>query len=142
MLKAPPCGDCSLVELTAVFSCSLLSFHCTARFAYIKQTGVFPPHCLGKTFFFFFLFYCLLSRLTSDHYLRSCGNVTCSRPQQKAPRLRIEPATSGTGVNHSTPAPVRSTLVKALLISWAISRPSQVVCVCVGGGGGDMLTND
>ena len=60
---------------------------------------------------FFFFFYCLLSRSISDHYLRSCGNVTCSRPQRKAPRLRIEPRTSGTGVNHSTPAPVRSTRV-------------------------------
>ena len=62
-------------------------------------------------FFFFFLFFfnCLLSRSISDHYLRSCGNVTCSRPQQKAPWLRIELGTSGTGVNHSTPAPVRST---------------------------------
>ena len=36
--------------------------------------------------------------------------MTCSRPQRKAPRLRIEPGTSGTGVNHSTPAPVRSTV--------------------------------
>ena len=59
-------------------------------------------------FFFFFFFYCLLSRSISDHYLRSCENVTCSRPQRKAPRLRIEPGTSGTGVNHSTTAPVRS----------------------------------
>ena len=59
-------------------------------------------------FFFFFFFYCLLSRSISDHYLRSCGNVTCSWPQRKALRLRIEPGTSGTGVNHSTPAPVRS----------------------------------
>ena len=64
--------------------------------------------CLGTCPFldFFFFFYCLLSRSISDHYLRSCGNVTCSRPQRKAPRLRIE---SGTEVNHSTPAPVRST---------------------------------
>ena len=46
---------------------------------------------------------------TADHYLRSCGNATCSRPQQKASRLRIEPRTPGTGVNHSTPAPVQST---------------------------------
>ena len=60
--------------------------------------------------FFFFFFYRLLSRSISDHYPRSCGNVTCSRPQRKAPRLRIEPGTSGTEVNHSTPAPVRSTL--------------------------------
>ena len=46
-------------------------------------------------------FACILSRSISNHYLRSCGNVTCSRPQRKACRLRIEPRTSGTGVNHS-----------------------------------------
>ena len=33
--------------------------------------------------------------------------MTCTRPQRKAPRLRIEPGTSGTGVNHCTLAPVR-----------------------------------
>ena len=31
-----------------------------------------------------FLFYFLLRRSISDHYLRSCGYVTCSRPQQTA----------------------------------------------------------
>ena len=36
--------------------------------------------------------------------------MTCSRPQRKAPRLRIEPGTSGTGVNHSTPATRQMTL--------------------------------
>ena len=61
-------------------------------------------------FFFFFFFYCLLSRSISDHYLMSCGNMTCSRPQRKASRLRIEPGTSGTGVNHSTPTPDCSTV--------------------------------
>ena len=32
--------------------------------------------------------------------------MTCSRPQRKAFRLRIEPGISGTEVNHSTPVPV------------------------------------
>ena len=40
LLKAPPCRDC-----TAVFLCSLLSFHFTALFAYM----VFSPHCRGTT---------------------------------------------------------------------------------------------
>ena len=35
-------------------------------------------------FFFFFFFYLLLRQSISDHYLRSCGYVTCSRPQRTA----------------------------------------------------------
>ena len=62
---------------------------------------------LFRHFFLFYVFLllkCLRSRSISDHYL-SCGNVTCSRPQRKV--SRIEPWTSGTGINFSTPAQVR-----------------------------------
>ena len=45
--------------------------------------------------------------------------MTCSRQQRKAPRLRIEPGTSGTGVNQSTPAPFR-TLNKITRLRWRI----------------------
>ena len=43
--------------------------------------------------FLLLLFYSSLRQSISDHYLRSCGNVTCSRPQQTATRLRLEPGT-------------------------------------------------
>ena len=55
----------------------------------------------------FFFFYLLLRRSISDHYLRSCGYVTCSRPQRKATG-GLEPGTSRPKVLRSTTAPVRS----------------------------------
>ena len=42
-------------------------------------------------------------------------NVTCSRPQLKVPQLRIAPGTAKTGINHSTPASVRSTIYLHIL---------------------------
>ena len=58
--------------------------------------------------------------------------MTCSRPQRKAPRLRIEPGTSGTGVNHSTPAPVRSTTPRNRGVSTAFLSYLLRTCdVCV-----------
>ena len=53
-------------------------------------------------------FYLLLRRSISDHYLRSCGYVTCSRPQRTATR-GLEPGTSRPKVLGFTTAPVRST---------------------------------
>ena len=59
-------------------------------------------------FFFFFFFYLLLRRSISDHYLRSCGYVTFSRPQRTATG-GLEPGTSRPKVLGFTTAPVRST---------------------------------
>ena len=59
-------------------------------------------------FFSLFFFYLLLRRLISDHYLRSCGYVTCSRPQRTATG-GLEPGTSWPKVLGFTTAPVRST---------------------------------
>ena len=43
LLKAPTCGDCSLVKPLLFSPRSLLSFHFTALLAYIKQTpSIFP----------------------------------------------------------------------------------------------------
>ena len=56
-----------------------------------------------------FFFYLLLRQSVSDHYLRSCGYVTCSRPRRTATRLRLEPGTSPPKVLGFTTAPVRST---------------------------------
>ena len=50
----------------------------------------------------------LLRRSISDHYLRSCGYVTCSRPQRTATG-GLEPGTSRPKVQGFTTAPVRST---------------------------------
>ena len=61
-----------------------------------------------KFYFFLFFFYMLLRRLISDHYLRSCGYVTCSRPQRTATG-GLEPGTSRPKVLGFTTAPVRST---------------------------------
>ena len=47
--------------------------------------------------------------------LGAVENVTCSRPQLKVPQLRIEPGTAKTGINHSTPASVRSTIYLHIL---------------------------
>ena len=58
-------------------------------------------------FFWFFFFYLLLRRSISDHYLRSCGYVTCSRPQRTATG-GLEPGTSRPKVLGFTTAPVRS----------------------------------
>ena len=54
-------------------------------------------------------FYLLLRRSISDHYLRSCGYVTCSRPQRTATG-GLEPGTSRPKVLGFITAPVRSTL--------------------------------
>ena len=62
---------------------------------------------LALFFFFFFFFYLLLRRSISDHYLRSCGYVTCSRPQRTATG-GLEPGTSRPKVLGFTTAPVRS----------------------------------
>ena len=48
LIKPHPAGTACWYT-TAVFPCSLLSFHFTALFAYVKQTRVFPPHYHGKT---------------------------------------------------------------------------------------------
>ena len=53
---------------------------------------MFKPDILS--FFFFSFFYLLLRQSISDHYLKICGNVTCSRTQRKATRFRLEPGTS------------------------------------------------
>ena len=47
----------------------------------------------GSFRLFFFFFYLLLRRSISDYYLRSCGYVTCSRPQLTATG-GLEPGTS------------------------------------------------
>ena len=52
-------------------------------------------------------FYLLLRRSNSDHYLRSCGYVTCSRPQQTVTG-GLEPGTSRPKVLVFNTAPVRS----------------------------------
>ena len=56
----------------------------------------------------FFFFYLLLRRSISDHYLRSCGYVTCSRPQRTATG-GLKPGTSQPKVLGFTTAPVHST---------------------------------
>ena len=56
--------------------------------------------------FYFLFFYLLLRRSISDHYLRSCGYVTCSRPQRTA-NGGLEPGTSRPKVLGFTTAPVR-----------------------------------
>ena len=43
LLKAPTCGDCSLVKPLLFSPRSLLSFHFTALLAYIKQTPSISP---------------------------------------------------------------------------------------------------
>ena len=65
---------------------------------------------------FLLLFFVLVTeqrRSFSDHYLRNCGNVTCSRPQQMATWLRLEPGTWPGPLNPKflgfVTAPVRST---------------------------------
>ena len=60
------------------------------------------------TLLYLFFFYLLLRRSISDHYLRSCGYVTCSRPQRTA-TVGLEPGTSRPKVLRFTTAPVRST---------------------------------
>ena len=85
-------------------------------------------------FFLFFFFFFSLSRSISDHYLRRCGNVTCSRQQRKAPRLRIDPGTSGTGVNHSPPScasPLHCVCADTRSRARARARVCVCVCVCV-----------
>ena len=56
--------------------------------------------------------------------------MTCSRQQRKAPRLRIEPGTSGTGASTTLPlaAPVPSTVC---VCTHARARVCVSVCVCV-----------
>ena len=59
--------------------------------------------------FFYLFFYLIPRRSFSDHYLRSCGYVTCSRPQRTATG-GLEPGTSRPIVLGFTTAPVRSSL--------------------------------
>ena len=56
-------------------------------------------------------FYLLLRRSISDHYLRSSGYVTCSRPQRTATG-GLEPGTSRPKFLGFTTAPVRSVIEK------------------------------
>ena len=65
--------------------------------------------------------YLLLRRSISDHYLRSCGYVTCSRSQRTATG-GLEPGTSRPKVLGFTTAPVRQlfTFVLVLLVSTGI----------------------
>ena len=62
----------------------------------INFCQVIIPILILLSFFFFFFFF--FFTLYSDYYLRSCGIVTCSRPQRMAPQLRSDPGTSGTGI--------------------------------------------
>ena len=62
-------------------------------------------------YFFLFFFYLLLRRSISDHNLRSCGYVTCSRPQRTVTG-GLEPGTSRPKVLGFTTALVRSTKVE------------------------------
>ena len=64
---------------------------CKIGFTNIKITD---SGMYGAGLFCWGCFYLLLRRSISDHYLRSCGYVTCSRPQRTATRLRLEPGTS------------------------------------------------
>ena len=50
--KSPTLQELQVGKTTAVFPRSLLSFHFSALFVYIKQTPSISPHCLGlgKTF--------------------------------------------------------------------------------------------
>ena len=52
----------------------------------------------------------LLRGSISDHYPRSCGNVTRSRPRRLATRLRLEQGALRPEVLSFTTAPVRSNL--------------------------------
>ena len=67
-----------------------------------------PSHVNVKLGCCFVFFYLLLRRSISDHYLRSCGYVTCSRPQRTATG-GLEPGTSRPKVLGFTTASVRST---------------------------------
>ena len=64
---------------------------------------------------YIFFFYLLLRRSISDHYLRSCGYITCSRPQRTATG-GLEPGTSRSKVLGFTTAPVRSTYLTMCLM--------------------------
>ena len=55
------------------------------------------------------LFYLLLRRSISGQYLRSCGTVTCSKPQRTTTGLIFEPGTSRPKVQDFITAPVHYT---------------------------------
>ena len=103
---------------------SLFHLKCTVTSAYFeKKTDVAA----------LFFFYCVLCRSISYHYPRSCGIVTCSRPQETATQLRIEPGTSGTGVRHSTPAlvPTSCSLLFEILTFGSSSNMVLIKCIPV-----------
>ena len=72
----------------------------------------------------FFFFYLLLRRLISDHYLRSCGYVTCSWPQQTATG-GLESGPLGSVLGFTT-APVRSISAR--------DSSAQIICFLLGPG--------
>ena len=85
---------------------AVISNHLSVKAKNMLNTGLTVYHV-------FFVFYLLLRRSISDHYLRSCGYVNCSRPQQKATG-GLKPGISRPKVLDFTTAPVRSTCCNAL----------------------------
>ena len=72
-------------------------------------SSVCSPFVCADNFYSFFFLLVTETINFSDHYLRSCGYVTCSRPQRTATG-GLEPGTSRPKVIGFTTAPVRSTI--------------------------------
>ena len=70
------------------------SIHDVLQFVFFQESENDRTLSDSKSMFFFVLFfYLLLRRSIADHYLRSCGYVACSRPQQTA-NGGLKPGTS------------------------------------------------
>ena len=69
-----------------------------------------PLHCI----WFFSHFLLVTESIIFDHYLRSCRNVTCLRPQRTATQLRLEPETSRPNVLNKSESAVLNHVFSAV----------------------------